>query len=288
MYTLLRIKSMIMLLVLYYGQLLWSVDTESMVDSESIEKQPIYSSLCERITPKNGQALRLCEQVYAQLLEKNLIKDYTIFYNHEQNMLYVKSTQMQPPMRALDFIRIMVHNKLVTKNDIDQLLHNYKIHVMPAAGQLVSTIISIAVLLKKDVRLASLVPCVKLFPDYEKKSLSSEGEDSKRMPGIILYVPFCRDRAQYVLNTLYTELKGVSGANKCPRYSGQVTDLLFVAQGNGDEKEVMRRGYETIYKVPEKIYYDLSTFLPSFKMQYHLDHPRTRKAITTSYQLSEE
>lgn len=278
----------ILLLVLYYGQSLWSVDTECMAGSESIEKQPIYSSLCKRITPKNGQALLLSAQVYAQLLEKDLIKEDTVFYNHEQNMLYIKSTQMQPPMRAIDFIHIMVRSKLVTTKNIDQLLHNYKIHIMPAAGQLVPTIVSVAALLKKDVQFASLIPCVKLFPDYEKKSLSNEGEDSKRMPGIILYVPFCRDHAQYVLNTLYTELKDVPGANKCPRYSGQVTGLLFVAQGNGDEKEVISRGYEKIYESPAKIYYDLSTFIHHFNTQYHLHNPRTHKAITTHYQSLEE
>lgn len=155
-----------------------------------------------------------------------------------------------------------------TKKVASTLAGNYKIHMMPK-GSLTEILVKLLEALDKDPELNRLVGNFKL-----KVSAIYEKEDGKVLPLIAFYAAPGTDNAQKLLNKLYQLFKDTPGLNKQPRFNARVSDLLWIAQGDGDYKTDEFAKY---YENPKRVYYR-----PDFtgKLQnYHLIHPETGKEI---------
>lgn len=155
-----------------------------------------------------------------------------------------------------------------TKKVASTLAGNYKIHMMPK-GSLTEILVKLLEAFDKDPELNRLVSNFKL-----KVSAVYEKEDGKVLPLIAFYAAPGTDNAQKLLNKLYQLFKDAPGLNKQPRFNARVSDLLWIAQGDGDYKTDEFAKY---YENPKRVYYR-----PDFTgkpQNYHLMHPETGKEI---------
>ncbi len=74
-------------------------------------------------------------------------------------------------------------------------------------------------------------------------------QNEEVMPLIVLHPSSSKASAQYVLDTVY-RLFPEEGLDVTPRYNEKITSLIYVAQGNGDDKADHPEFYE-----PGKVYY---------------------------------
>ena len=104
------------------------------------------------------------------------------------------------------------------------------------------------------------------------------------MSYIVIYCDGKAD-AQHVLNELYKKYKSREGANITPRFNAHVTSLIYVAQGDGDDKKMPKNTY---FELPYKIYFDpnyidLVTKEQPYKLPegqtYYLVHPETKQYL---------
>jgi hypothetical protein len=83
-----------------------------------------------------------------------------------------------------------------------------------------------------------------------------------------------KENAQKILNTIYAKFKNTAGLGIAPRFNAKVTDLIWIAQGDGDYKVEPFVGY---YELPGRVYYreDITGTIQN----YHLINPMTGKEI---------
>lgn len=116
----------------------------------------------------------------------------------------------------------------------------YKIHLMPREQNLITFFDSVVKFILNDPELYKRIKIIKV--------LSNDDPVLKlaKAPRIILYI--CSDKegeegmrdskekAQYVLDHIYAQYKNVSGSELEPEFNEKITDLIYVAQGNRDDK----------------------------------------------------
>jgi hypothetical protein len=124
----------------------------------------------------------------------------------------------------------------------------YKIHLMPRDEDLISFYDRLVNFIFKNSDLRKNICYFKIMP-FDSKYLQK-----KNLPRIVLYIfsqvegdpgiQESKEKAQYVLDRLYAEFKDVPGAGE-PEFNEQVTDLIFFAQGNRDDKG--KSGWQYIF-----------------------------------------
>lgn len=151
-----------------------------------------------------------------------------------------------------------------------RLAQTYKIHIMPQDHHLNDVI---AVLLKKQAENK-----INVFKIYDCGFLKKKnGEEIKDFARIVIYAKG-REKAQAILNDLYTEFKGLDGLKDAggkyivPDFNANVAraPCLYIAQGDRDHKR--DKDYQSYYDQSlNRIYY-----APDFegvKKDYKLYHP---------------
>src|ERR1700733_1975306 len=140
------------------------------------------------------------------------------------------------------------------------LVQNYKIHLMPV-GDPTPIILKLITGLQKDPELQKLIWLFKVSPLLEYKF---GGIVYAR---IVIYISSGKENAQKALNKVYALFKDENGLNETPRYNAKVTNLIYVAQGDGDFKtDEYARYYE-----PGRAYY--APYITGKYQNYHLVHP---------------
>ena len=120
--------------------------------------------------------------------------------------------------------------------------------------------------IKTDPELSSLITVFKiLVHPYRQGDVI--------FPKVVIYA-FGKENTQRILNGIYQQFKDVPGLGFEPRYNAKVNDLIWVAQGDGDNK-VDR--YEAYYEMPGRVYYRPD--ITGKPQNYHLLHPETGKEI---------
>ena len=155
-------------------------------------------------------------------------------------------------------------------NDIKRdMAQEYKIHLMPASTRQLQEILEI---LQKDYvnneRLQQSLQALKYFKqaalptfNYSLENLLAHNNADTVLPILVLYPKTGKEHAQYVLDRVFELFKDSQSGNPnhphglgiTPRYNIRVDDLIYYAQGNGDEKN--RKEFAKYFKHPEKYFY---------------------------------
>lgn len=151
-----------------------------------------------------------------------------------------------------------------------KLTENYKIHFMPQYGDKMNVLIKLVEFFKKNPYLLKKVPMIKARYSDDVQEL-----EQGFAPEIIIYVSAPPTEVQEVLDGLYNTFKSHPGSNNRPRYNGKVTDLIWVAQGNGNDKDGPE--WSQYYEQPNMIYYKPD--IGGTEVNYHLKHPETHEDI---------
>jgi hypothetical protein len=155
---------------------------------------------------------------------------------------------------------------------LEKLVQEYKIHLMPR-GQMVAFLAHLMEIIHGNRELLQLIYMFKLRLTFDDNMIASE---SKRKPKIVIYPEKGKESAQQMLNRLYVFLKDLPGLDVSPRYNCKVTSLIYVAQGNGDDKNFVKEHpeYIQLYEQPEMVYFNAETIAQITGKQqpdYHLE-----------------
>jgi len=214
--------------------------------------------------------------LYALLKSKNLLLP-SAFFNEDQKMFYIKkggSGSMSLPKRF----------RHPTKKPDDLyywefgVKNNYKIHLMPKKEEFLPIIIKLLELMDGG---KISIDTAKVNVQYidNLKYINKDTDHKKILAGIILYFDG-KDDCQNALNILYREFDGAQGVGIRPRFNAQVNDLIYVAQGGGDDKKFYKMmPYMKELFDDELIYFNSSKF---DNENFHLKYPGTDIEIIKS------
>lgn len=146
----------------------------------------------------------------------------------------------------------------------------YKIHLMPPDALMADFAYRLARIIQEDADLYNRI--------IYYKFIVRPRITAKNMPRVVLYTDGKED-TQIVLNKLYDKLKTEQGSGYSARFSAYVTDLIWVAQGDGDRKKDEQ--YQSDYEQPDLIYYK-KDFTGS-EQDYHLRHPLTGHDLSSPF-----
>lgn len=158
---------------------------------------------------------------------------------------------------------------------LNHAVQDYKIHLMPFLHDIPKIIIMLFDELKRDVSLRSSITTIKFI----RNGMREEIYNDQRFPIMVIYPASGKAHAQKVLDTVYKLFKDLPGMDITPRFNEKITSLIYVAQGDGDDK-----------KLPENAHY-FESGLVYFKADvtgkvedYHLVNPAQQKiAIQTNF-----
>jgi hypothetical protein len=149
------------------------------------------------------------------------------------------------------------------------LVKAFKIHLMPennwnSIEDITERLLN---LLTTDVELQKIVSAFKV-----RLAPLIVGSESNPiiMPIIVLYIFSGKDATQIALNKIYNHFKGIPGLGLTPRYNVLINSLIYVSQGDGEEKGGTFSPY---YEPPREAYYRDN--ITGTKQDYHLKHPET-------------
>lgn len=151
------------------------------------------------------------------------------------------------------------------------LVDTYKIHLMPADSlDQIEVLLQISKALKSNPDLSKEITKFKLvyYPYQQKDELTGQ---PIVFPKVVIYA-FSKNNAQKILNEVYESLKNMPGLNIRPRGNAKVTDLIWIAQGDGDYKtDRYTAYYENPLAQNGRVYYRKD--ITGKDQNYHLKHP---------------
>lgn len=148
----------------------------------------------------------------------------------------------------------------------------YKIHLMPTDEDIKSVTENLINLIKAEKILQDRISNLKIKAMTEPlvTQWKSEGEEltgtAADIPKIVIYVGGGKDDAQTVLNIIYDAFKDTPGIGRAPRWNEKVTDLIYFAQGNADDKIERPEFFEE-----DKVYFKPDA--TGVREDYHLINP---------------
>lgn len=158
------------------------------------------------------------------------------------------------------------------KNEImEHVVQNYKIHLMPSDRiSLTNVLQQIIIIISLNPELQNVIYGFKIKPDVELRFDS----DRQLFPIIVFYPSAGKESAQKALNLLFKEFNDrFPGLGKSPRYNAKVSNLIYVAQGDGDFKgDMYKKWYDA-----DRVYFRAD--ITGKKRDYVLKYPNTGKRI---------
>ncbi len=151
---------------------------------------------------------------------------------------------------------------------VNELVKTYKIHLMPidVLDEIVM-LIRLYELIQKDKDFSSRLKTFKiLINPYQQKDIT--------YAKVVIYASG-KENAQKMLNSIYAKFKNMVGLDIAPRYNAKVTDLIWIAQGDGDYK--LEQPFISYYESPLRVYYRAD--ITGAAQNYHLINPETGKEI---------
>ncbi len=158
----------------------------------------------------------------------------------------------------------------------EDLVGLYKIHLMPKdANDFMIILEQFLKALGTNPALQKAVNTLKVRSDFDfeenpqilKEKLTKEY--GNEVPPIMVIAPSLgKENAQLVLDAVYNLFKDIKGLDLTPRFNEKITDLIYYAQGNGDDK-IARPEYFT----DDKILYKPDFVSEKNPQDYHLRNP---------------
>lgn len=242
-------------------------ETENLTDYLGLELEaaalaPKLSSIEEKI--KNMEKIN---KTYEELVKLESEKHKLTPLEKEKQKKYKDTLEKYLTDKEL----ILLQKNLLRRKQHELVLHleqKYKIHLMPQ-GDLTPSLGLLLDAAKTYKDLQKLLVRIKARPGAYK---TSDGVTQAR---IVIYVSAGKENVQKALDKLYYIFKdsGIKGLNEAPRYNAKVTDLIYVAQGDGDLKTDK---FSSFYE-PGRIYYH--PYFSGTPKDYHLKHPETGKEL---------
>jgi len=150
------------------------------------------------------------------------------------------------------------------------LVRRYKIHLMPKDGNylwLVEKLCRLILDEKNGQLLINLVNTLKFKALLETNPIMVS-EESLEVPKIVIYVDG-REEAQMVLNLIYSHFGTIEGLDRAPAFNERITSLIYVAQGNRDDKKEMFA--QQYFEQPDMVYFKPD--VTGEQQDYHLVNP---------------
>lgn len=153
---------------------------------------------------------------------------------------------------------------------------NYKIHFMPKKEELLFMVKKLINIIIQE-KLFDKIHVIKFIKEYNPDS-----NEKNPLPAIVIAPASSKETVQKLLNVFYTHLKGYSGSNITPRFNAKVTDLLYIAQGDGKTKEDIATLYKALFQTNEDPYFEQPDCIyykhdfakkDDVKSIYYLHHP---------------
>lgn len=140
------------------------------------------------------------------------------------------------------------------KEIMHKLIADYKIHLMPV-GDLTPILSKLFQLIRDTPQLQNDIWRIKFNKKYDDEQLKRAGSGTAAArPKIVIYPASGKDAAQRVFDTIYAHFKNDPGLGIAPRFNQRITDLIYVAQGNGDDKEAYNN--KEYFQAPDYVYFD--------------------------------
>lgn len=152
-------------------------------------------------------------------------KNWIFFKNKEDAKIFGEE---------LDF---MINQEPNLSQDKSKRSKEYKIHLMPNDTNMVKTVALLLNKIKSDRTFAQYIAKIKVNGNTYKGN--ENYYDNQKMPRIVLYCALGKENAQSALNTIYDlfkNQKNIKDVGVTPRFNQQITDLIYYAQGNSDDK----------------------------------------------------
>lgn len=187
-----------------------------------------------------------------------------------ENLVFKELLIEQDLLKVFDQKKLADHlyNKLA-----EFLVLTYKIHLMPIDQDVYLTAIILFKSLKENSNLRGLINGFKIR--VEDNVVKNPGKPDIIMPLFVIYPAIGKENAQKLLNSIHSYFNNkIKGNGQVPRWNAKVTDLIFIAQGDGQDKTDENKDY---FEQPKRIYYRKD--LTGKDQDYHLVHPETGKEI---------
>lgn len=163
---------------------------------------------------------------------------------------------------------------------LKKLTQVYKIHLMPKDADLMNALQRLLNAIKQEPELQETISFMKIKPISESiiEQMRETAKDKPypyselwRLPKIILYVGGGKKQAQRALNKLYELFKDYEGLGRGPAFNKKVTNYIYFAQGNREDK-ILHPEY---FEQGEMIYF--ITDINGAAEDFHLINPATGK-----------
>lgn len=210
------------------------------------------------------------------------------YYNIQQDFTYIDRQHKFLHGYRIHEPSILQYNKgdgslkTLSEDQKNSLAQNYKIHLMPKPEDVPAVFIRLLdEIVKKDSELASLLSDFKIKFDLQ----DLKDSHNETLPIMVLYPRSGKENSQKLLNIIYSLFKDVQGLNVTPRYNQKVTDLIYFAQGNADDKNVIKiiitnkRKPDWVefdyFEHPDMVYFKPDFVTPGKPVDYKLKDPAT-------------
>jgi len=155
----------------------------------------------------------------------------------------------------------------------------YKIHLMPQNAN------DFMIILEKFIKALNANPQLQNAVNTLKVKSNLDFEDDpailreklikqwgNEVPPIIVIAPSLgKQNAQIVLDTVYNLFKDIKGLDLTPRFNEKITDLIYYAQGNSNDKQARPE-----YFTPDTILYNPDFVSKKDPEDYHLQNPAAK------------
>lgn len=205
-----------------------------------------------------------------QIIEKSKESLATRWIQYE-NLVLKELLLEQELLKVFDHKKIAdpLYHKLA-----EFLVQSYKIHLMPVDQDLYRTAIILFKGLKENPNLRGLINNFKIRVEDNVVQNPETGKPDIIMPLFVIYPAVGKESAQQLLNLIYRYFNNeIKGNGQVPRWNAKVTDLIFIAQGDGSDKTDENKEYFESHRV----YY--RSDITGTRQNYHLRHPETGKEI---------
>ncbi len=190
---------------------------------EKAKKSSTFASIAELITTNNMYSFPALTKI------------------NEFKMAWVEKINQAVKLSAKNKYNLYLEKIIDAEQELKKaMVNNYKIHLMPYPDDTVDVLTELMDLFKHIPELMGIVSSFKVAKNpYRLYELGSN------FPIIVIYVAG-KDKAQQILNALVDWFRDekLEGMDKTPRHNQKVTDMVYWAQGDGDEKKANSSCFE--------------------------------------------
>lgn len=204
---------------------------------------------------------KLLSKFIIQTIVAQLVVEFDLDTTNRSRYYFLRDYQRYKGKRIhadfRDFKKRSIQKEQATwKNN---LVQQYKIHLMPKLVDLYPILKKFFTELRTNPELQAVINDVKIMDTMAQEYLARE--PFKIAARVVIYPASGKENTQKALDLLYALFKETKGVDVTPRFNEKITSLIFVAQGDADDKlDLLKNKYEQfkagdVFEIPDMIYY---------------------------------